>query len=190
MIHDLDKTLQQLLGRELSHMVSSENISFDTPDDKFAPPLPAVNLFLYDVQENRELRSNEWLIDRRADGTATKKRAPVRVDCAYLVTAWADDVESEHRLLGEVMKALLPYATIPDEVLHESLQGQEPPLPTVTLQPGRLENVAEFWQALGAKPKAALSYTVTIGVEVHKPDEVTLVKEKMLKFKVGKEVAS
>jgi len=62
------------------------------------------------------------------------------------------------------MKVLLKHPTIPEVLLQGSLKGQEPPLPSSTLQPGRLQSVSEFWQALGGKPKAALNYTVTIGV--------------------------
>jgi hypothetical protein len=189
MFHDLDKSLKKLLERELPHVVSPDNIRFETPDNEFAPALPAVNLFLFDVQENRELRSNEWLIDRRPDGTATRKRAPTRVNCGYLVTAWAKDVETEHRLLGDVIKALAPYATIPADVLCDGLRNQEPPLPAITWQAHGVENAAEFWRALLGKPRAALRYTVTIGFEAHKPEEVRLVKEKVLDIQVRKGVA-
>jgi hypothetical protein len=74
-------------------------------------------------------------------------------------------------LLSEVMKVLLRHPTIPEVLLQGSLKGQEPPLPSSTLQPGRLQSVAEFWQALGGKPKAALNYTVTIGISADRPIE-------------------
>ncbi len=178
MLDLLDATLKKLLELELPRqMVSREAdtpvaISFATPDDEFPAQvtLPAIDLFLYDVRENRELRSNEWIVERQSDGTATKKRPPARVDCSYLVTAWsnADNAaEQEHLFLGEVMKVLLRHPTIPAAVLQGSLEGQEPPLPTTSLQPGRLQSLGEFWQALGGKPKAALNVTVTIGVEAH-----------------------
>lgn len=203
MINDLDKTLEELLMRELPpELVSPEattqvTISFATPDDQFPPTsvtLPAIDLFLYDVRENRELRNNEWIVDRRSDGTTTKKRPPVRVECSYLITAWASDSSTnpamdEHRLLGEVMMVLLKHTTLPQEVLQGQLKNQDPPLPTVTLQPGRLQSLGEFWQALGGKPKAALNYTVTIGAEVHKPVDAEMVTEKIIKFKVENEVA-
>jgi hypothetical protein len=202
MINDLDRTLEELFMRELPYeLVSPEattrvTISFATPDDQFPPTsvtLPAIDLFLYDVRENRDLRTNEWIMERRSDGTTTKKRPSVRVECSYLVTAWASDSSTnsamdEHRLLGEVMMVLLQHSTIPQEVLQGQLKGQHPPLPAVTLQPGRLQSLGEFWQALGGKPKAALNYTVTIGAEVHKPVEAEVVTEKMLKFKVENEV--
>jgi hypothetical protein len=197
MINDLDKSLEELLKRELPpDLVKQVTISFAAPDDQFPPTsvtLPAVDLFLYDVRENRELRSNEWSLQRQGDGTVTKKRAPVRVDCSYLITAWASEssttpAQDEHHLLGEVMKVLLRYPTLPDGVLQGDLKGQEPPLPASTLQPGRLQSLGEFWQALGGKPKAALNYTVTIGVDAYKPVEAgPAVTEAVIKFKQGVE---
>jgi hypothetical protein len=203
MIDGLDKTLEELLKHELPPELVWEDsttkvtISFATPDDQFPPAavtLPALDLFLYDVRENRELRDNDWIMERQSDGTTTKKRPPIRVECSYLITAWPGDgapnpAQQEHYLLGEVMKVLLRHPTIPDEVLQGSLKGQDPPLPAVTLQPGRLQSLGEFWQALGGKPKAALNYTVTIGVDPLKPVEAKAVTEKMLKFRLEKEVA-
>ena len=195
MIADLDKSLEELLNSELPlGIVSGVAISFAPPDSQFPPPavkLPAIDLFLYDVRENRQLRNNEWTVERRSDGTATRQRAPVRVDCSYLVTAWAspsspNPAQDEHRLLGEVMKALLRHSTLPAEVLQGDLQGQVPPLPTAVLQPGLLQSLGEFWQALGGKPKAALHYTVTIAVDVNGAEEAgPVVKDEMLRFRVG-----
>jgi hypothetical protein len=172
MIDDLDKSLKRLLEQEIEDLDETrQNVYFDPPDNTFAPVEPAVDLFLYDVRENRDLRSNEWLVDRNSS-TVTRRPPPVRVDCSYLITAWAGDAYSEHRLLGKVMRALLRHPTLPTEVLQGSLEGQEPPLPAAVLQPGRLQSLGEFWQALGGKPKAALNYTVTVGVVVHEPEVV------------------
>ena len=193
MINDLDKTLANLLERDLpSDLAEQVQISFATPDDQFPPQsvtLPAIDFFLYDVRENLELRSNEVYLERRGDGTATQIRAPVRVDFSYLVTAWPseslpDPAEDEHRLLGEVMRVLLRYRTIPEEVLFGVLQNQIPALPVSSLQPGRLQSLGEFWQALGGKPKAALNYQVTLSVEVAAPEEVELVTDKVIKVRL------
>ena len=148
MIDDLDRAVEELLKRELSPgLVEQVGISFAAPDSEFPPssvPLPAVDLFLYDIRENLELRNTGWTVEYADDGTAVRKRNPVRVDCSYLM--------------------LLRHPTLPEALLQGSLKGQVPPLPSSTLQPGRLQSVSEFWQALGGKPKAALNYTVTIGV--------------------------
>jgi Pvc16 N-terminal domain len=199
MIRDLDETIATLLRRDLPpSLVEQVQISFATPDDQFPPQsvvLPAIDLFLYDIRENLELRSSEVYLERRSDGTATRTRAPVRVDFSYLVTAWAsesvpDPAEDEHRLLGEVMRILLRYRTIPEDMLQGVLRGQQPPLPASSLQPGRLQSLGEFWQALGGKPKAALNYQVTVSVDVAAPQEVQLVTDKVLKIRLERGVTS
>jgi hypothetical protein len=193
MINDLDKTLSVLLKRGLPPELAEQvQISFATPDDQFPPQAvtpPAIDLFLYDVRENLELRNNEVYLDRRSDGTVKKMRAPVRVDFSYLITAWPSDsvpdpAEDEHRLLGEVMRVLLRHRTIPEEVLHGVLKSQEPALPATSLQPGRLQSLGEFWQALGGKPKAALNYQVTLSVEVDGKEDVYLVTDKKIKIQM------
>jgi Pvc16 N-terminal domain len=174
MIDDLDRSLENLLRQELPpELVSQVSISFAPPDGTFPPPsvaLPAIDLFLYDLRENRDLRDGEWRVERQSDGTTLRKTPPVRIDCSYLITTWPSNssttpARDEHRLLGEVMKALLRHASLPSAVLEGSLRGQRPPLPASSLQPGRLQSLSELWQALGGKPKTTLNYTVTIGVD-------------------------
>jgi hypothetical protein len=181
MISDLDTTLSNLLTqnlpRELARQVA---ISFEPPDNQFPPnavTLPAIDLFLYDVRENHDLRSNEWPVTRDSKGVAYQSLPLVRVDCSYLITAWPSTgqprpAQDEHRLLGEVVRVLLRFSSLPPEILAGELSDQALPLPTAVLQPGQLQSLGEFWQALGGKPKAALNYTVTIAVQ---PAEVVAV---------------
>lgn len=178
MIDDLDRTLAALLLRELPPgIVNPESVTFATPNDQFPPQgvkPPAVDLFLYDLRENRDLRRADPQVERR-NGVMVQTRPPVRVDCSYLVTAWASTSSGkpagydEHRLLGEVMRVLLRHPTLPESVLQGALKSQELPLPTTSLQQGHLQNLAEFWQALGGRARAALNYTVTIAVQVAAP---------------------
>jgi hypothetical protein len=194
-IDDLDESLKALLSRELPAAISGQvSVSFAAPDDEFhsSVKLPAVDLFLYDIRENLELRSNDEYVERRADGSGVRTRAPIRIDASYLITAWPgssekDRPEDEHHLLGEVMQALLRFRTLPKNVLKGSLAHQELPLPVSTLQPGRLQSLGEFWQALGGKPKAALNYTVTFSVDVAKPQEIRLVTDKTIRIDIGTE---
>lgn len=192
MIHDLDRSIEELLRRELpGELVEQVTITFATPNDQFPPPwvsTPAVDLFLYDMRENRELRAGELQVERRSDGTAVRHAPPVRVDCSYLVTAWTSEgagaAHDEHRLLGEVMRVLLLHRTLPEEVLQGSMRDQDLPLPTSTLQPGHLQNLGEFWQALGGRPRAALNYTVTLALRL-RPEEALgpVVTERVLRIR-------
>jgi len=174
MLQDLDATLAALLDSELS--MQNVAVSFAAPDNEFPPStvtLPAVAFFLYDVRENFDLRSGRWESDR-ADGSFTRTPPPVRVDCSYLITAWAsesapDPAADEHRLLGEVMKVLLRHRKIPENYLRGELAGQEPPLPAKIIGEPQLQSMGELWQAMGGRPKAALHYAVTVSVSTGEP---------------------
>lgn len=182
MLQDLDNTLKALLENHLPSGSEGQTyrITFDAPDSQQANA-EGINLFLYDVRENLELRSTISDFERQSDGTALRKRAPVRVDCSYLITAWSSQApqtsppnavsQDEHKMLGAVMKVLLRYATLPADVLRGSLVGQAPPVRTVSLRPGQLQSPGDFWQAMGGKPKATLNYTITIAVPIDEAPE-------------------
>ena len=179
MLQNLDSTLKSLIDDHFPEDVPSSGatvtVTFNTPLSKESfedGQLPAINFFLYDVRENLELRNSAWVVERQNDGTALKKRPPARVDCSYLITAWPsdDDIETEHELLGEVMKVLLRHRKIPEEHVKDDFKGQEFSLRLISLRPSFLQSFGEFWQAMGGrdgtKPKVVLHCTVTISVPV------------------------
>jgi hypothetical protein len=179
MFHDLDSTLHELLKRELPPgLVDQVGISFATPDQQFPPAnvtLPAVDLFLYEVQENRDLRDTEPQLARQTDGTVLRLPAPVRVDCHYLVTAWAkagvqSPEQDEHRLLGEVMRILMRHRELPAQALQGSLTSQALPVRGLVSLPSKLQGRGDFWQALGGRPRAAFHYTVTVCMDLAEPE--------------------
>jgi hypothetical protein len=178
-LDDLDRTLRAVIGAELTGL-PADHLHFEPPDGDFTPAVPAVDLFLYDVRENRELRSNDWELDRPGNGQVTKHRAPRRVDCSYLITAWAGDPLSEHLLLGQVLRALLRRPVIPGDAAQGELAGQQ--LPTSTLQPVLLQGIGEFWQAMGNKPRAAVHLTVTVAVDTAVPTSVPEVREPAIRI--------
>lgn len=183
MIADLDRAIEALLKQELPAAIAQQvTISFAPPDTNFPPQsvaLPAIDLFLYDMRENRELRTTERRVVRE-NNQATIYQFPMRVDCSYLITAWSSDaaprpMEDEHRLLGEVLMILMRFPRFPNNLLRGTLVDLTPEITTEVLQPGRLQSIAEFWQALGGKPKVALNYTLTISIPVAAPVEAPLV---------------
>jgi len=195
-IHDLDQSLAALLGDELPQR-KQVTVSFAAPDNQFSVALPAVDLFLYDLRENLELRSNDDLFEDLGDGKVSRRRPPVRVDASYLITAWpgggagqSESSKDEHELLGAVMRTLLRFRKLPRKYLRGSLVNQELPVPVSSLQPGRLQSLGEFWQALGGKPKAALNYTVTLAVDLNDVEELTLVTDKEIRLHAEARVPS
>jgi len=176
MIRDLSLTLQAILDDPALAAsfpeLAAAQIVFDRPVESFNPSQTSIDLFLYEIREDMELRSNEPTITR-TNNTATIKPPPLRVICSYLVTAWptsgADLALQEHQLLGQVLQVLSRYPKIPAPFLRGQLIGQEPPLPMMTARADGTKNPWEFWAAIGNKMRASIMVTVTIGMDIFPP---------------------
>jgi Pvc16 N-terminal domain/Carboxypeptidase regulatory-like domain len=182
MMRDLSLTLQAILDDPALTTTFPElaaaQIVFDHPTETFNPTQTTIDLFLYDIRENMELRSNEPTI-RRLNGQAEMRRPPLRIACSYLITAWpvggSDLALQEHRLLSQVLQVLSRYAKIPESFLRGQLVGQEPLLPMMIAQAEGLKEPADFWTAIGNKLRPSLTVTVTIGMQVFAPVTAPLV---------------
>jgi len=165
MIGDLSLTLKALLqAHERPELVRNAEVAFDAPGDTYNPSAATINLFLYDVRENRLLRSNvaEW------DRVSSEIRPPAyRLACSYLVTAWAgaalsgeDAILAQHSLLGEVARALSCTTEI-------ALAGQPYPVPLTLSHLEPSDNPGQFWSALGGKLRPSFTLTATVALMPH-----------------------
>ena len=193
MLKDLDETLKFLLSNNLKSDVIDQGgyrISFEPPSQEIENKGTIINLFLYDIRENIELRSSVRSWDKPIKNKGVSKRvfASTRVDCSYLITVWTNRPQSngddsnqvpflyEHQILGGIMQILLRYRYIPSTILQGTLKQQDLPVPIISLRSGQVQNLGEFWQAMGGKPKASIHCTVTIPVPVDvEQEEVPLV---------------
>lgn len=179
MIQDLSATLQKML---IDSGLTSPLIVFDRPGEGFSPTQTTIDLFLHDIRENMELRSNEPTVTRQ-NGQAMIQRPPIRIDCTYLITAWpASGTETalllEHQLLGQVLQVLSKYPTIPKGFLQGSLKGQQLPVPLVTARMDATKSTHEFWTAIGGRLRPSITVTATIAIDTNEPPiEAPLVME-------------
>lgn len=64
MFNNLSTTLKAILDdSSLPVLVRNADVAFERPEDSCSPSTPTINLFLYDVRENTELRDNEPVIE-------------------------------------------------------------------------------------------------------------------------------
>jgi len=182
-IQDVDDTVKELLVQKVPIDLSAVDIKFEMPTADWAAGVskPTLNAFLYDVRENHELRNNQRYLTR-VGNLGSERRAPVRIDLSYLITAWTTDVADEHQLLGRVLATLLRYPLLPDEVLKGTMQTQPLPIQTWIGQPERTPNAWDFWSSLDGRLKAGISCVVTTSIEPHPVEEVGLVTEKVLRL--------
>jgi hypothetical protein len=192
MIRDLDDTIKTFLKARAPRgsLLEQVNIGFDLPDAAWRNKLSklTLNCYLYDIRENREMRTAEPRLVKSADGkTAKRVPAPVRVDCAYCITAWSvsqqEPVFEEHRLLSQVLSLFLRHPTLPREQLVGKLATQIPPYPTLLAAQEGVKNQAEFWHALDQKLKPSLNYVVTLAM-IPEQDEVMTAVPANVKIKV------
>ena len=192
MIRDLSQSLRNLLddpglAPDFPELEAAD-VVFDRPTQTFVPAQTAVDLFLYDIHENVELRSNQPELIRSGP-LATEHKPPVRLECRYLVTAWpvggAEIPLQEHRLLSQALQVLLRSPTLPAHFLAGQLAGQVPPLPMIAPDPDGLKSPAEFWSSMGSQLRAAFTVAVTISVPALPPRIGTIVTTKRARFGPG-----
>ncbi len=168
MFADLDESIRQLLVQRGNLDSGEVDISFDTPTREWAASLskPTVNVYFYDLRENTELRNPAAYTTRPGpNNTAIKSRPEVRVDLNYLVTAFANATEDEHRLLTRALITLMQYPVLPEELLQGAIVGQE--IRTATAQSnGVIQSLADYWGALDNDIKPSIQYQATLRIDL------------------------
>jgi hypothetical protein len=186
MIDDLDEALRKLLVRELPVKNGEVDIQFHQPRHEWSAKLsrPTLNLFLYDLRENLKLRytASGWEIERRSDGTAMQRRKPFRADLHYMITAWANEPEDEHRLLARTLMALFRVPELPDELVPESLKDQPAPISLKVAQYDTGQNLSDLWSAMDNELRPAITCMVTLALNPYHPITGPMVRTRELRF--------
>jgi hypothetical protein len=189
MFADLDETIKQLLIQRGGLDSGEIDISFDMPTREWAAGIskPTVNLYLFDIRENLELKNHvPWTVRRGPNNTAIKNRTDVRVDIRYVVTTFANSMEDEHRLLHRVLITLLQYPALPEEILEGQVAGQE--VNTFTSKPSSvIQSPADYWGALDNDIKPSIEYQTTLRLDLDQEMSVGLALTSQ--FKVGRKIS-
>jgi hypothetical protein len=164
MFSDLDETIKQVLVKEGSLDPAAIDVSFEIPNREWSAGIarPTLNCYLFDIRENPELRQGGMQTERSGTNGAARRRAPLRLDLTYLITAWTRAVEDEHRLLWHALRTLMRFPILPAALLQGELREHELPIYTRLAQEGVLKSPGEFWTALENQLKHSLSYVVTL----------------------------
>jgi len=163
-IHDVDETLRAWLRRDAVDGTGVD-VSFDAPTRDWSARRqgPALNVYLYDIREDLGRRVHQWEDHRGPDGLVRDRRLPPRMfRLAYLVTAWTQRAEDEHRLLSAALSCFLRFDALPGDVLQGALSGLEQPVRvTIGVPSAQGGPISEVWTALGGELKPSLDLVVT-----------------------------
>lgn len=172
MIHEVDEALRRLIRDETLNG-SRVEVSLDAPTKEWAARrnAPVVNLYLYDIREDLRRRQRGVVEELDGNGHVTARRPPPRfLKLSYLVTAWTQRPEDEHRLLSTLLAGLLRWDAVPARLLDGSLAALRLPVPmTVALPPPEDRSFADVWTALGGELKPSLDLVVSSPIQPSEP---------------------
>src|ERR1700674_657970 len=166
MIQDVDESLRALVKRDALNG-SKADIAFDAPNKDWSSRrnTPTVDLYLYDIREDLEQREVMWEDirgDARDPRLITERRPPPRrFKLSYLVTAWTQRPEDEHRLLSALLGCFLRHPILPADALSGTLvEARQPIILNIALPPPQDRSLSDVWSALGGELKPSLDLVV------------------------------
>jgi hypothetical protein len=174
---DVDETLRAILTADMPIERNEIDVSFDRPTREWSNRLskPTINLFMADVRELRDFRSEQVHVERNGDGTITRRPAR-RVDLTYLVTAWAREPADEHRILSAAMASMYRQYKVAPDFLQGQLAEARDPLLVRIMPPDYLVKPADFWGAMDNELHASLTWVATTPLDPWVPVEGPLVR--------------
>jgi len=193
MLDLLDNLIRQTLVSPETGLTASQ-IGFQPPNGDWRTAVNGIviggaqanslNVYLFDLRENRKLRSNER-IRTISSGIVTEEPAPTRLDCHYLISAWSpaavtpatEPTLDEHALLYAVARVLVRlgqfnpsqiYSAGSAELSAWPIAFQNSDLPMAIVPADGFNKLAEFWSGMGEgsvwKPALYLIVTIPIGL--------------------------
>jgi hypothetical protein len=162
-IHEVDQALRALIGT--APRQRGVELVFDAPTKDWAArrSAPTINVFLYDIREDTSRRDVAPQPMRDDDGRIVGRQAPPRrIRLSYLVTAWGQRAEDEHRLLANLLGLFLQYDQIPEEHLPDDLAAVGIPV-LLSLGSGNDRSdrsSVDLWSAMGGELRASIEVAV------------------------------
>jgi hypothetical protein len=167
MIHEVDDAIRRIV-RDRILPGTDIDVTFDAPTKEWAArrSVPTVNIFLYDIREDLKKRRQDLLNEYNDAGRIIARHAaPRHLRLSYLVTAWTQRTEDEHRVLANLIAGLLPHSVLPAELLTGTLAELALPVTsTVAMPPAEDRSLADVWNALGNQLKPSLDLVISAPV--------------------------
>jgi hypothetical protein len=124
MLADLHTTIQTLIYDRGRIPADQVDITFEMPTREWldARLRPTINLFLFEIEENTDLRQT-GVQTTRGDGRAIHRMPPRRFDLRYMVSALSTVIADEHALIWRTLAALLRDAQIAPQLLAQAMSA-------------------------------------------------------------------
>jgi hypothetical protein len=184
MLNLIDDLIKKILDTGWVPQSAKPKFYFRIPDEIWQTKVTSepgtgllLNIYLYEVSENRNFRRAAWDNVELADGTVALSQPPTYLDCHYLISAWSTTEDSEmtspipeeHQALSEAMRILLRNPDVVPGALGISgggpvFQDAHVYLSVAPPEPPRISN--DFWSTMKLPWRPAVMLVVTAPLDV------------------------
>ena len=182
MLNLVDNLILKLLDTGWTTPPAKPTFFFTVPDTEWRAKVKTrtelqLNIYLYEVRENRNFRRASWDNVPLADGSVVLSEPPVYLDCHYLISAWsptedsdlASPVLDEHQLLSETLRVLLRNPDVVPAALGIPgggvvFQNAHVYLSVAPPEPPRVLN--DFWSTMKLPWRPAVMLVVTAPLDL------------------------
>jgi hypothetical protein len=168
MIHEVDESLRTLVRRDALNGANVE-VVFDAPTKDWGARrnTPTLDIYLYDIREDLRWRAYGSVDIKNESGHTSGRAGPAKwFKLSYLLTAWTQRPEDEHRILSSVLLAFLRQDYLPPDVLTDSLRELEALIRiSIALPPPEDRSLSDVWSALGGELKPSLDLVVSVPLD-------------------------
>jgi hypothetical protein len=184
MLNLVDSLILKLLdtGWTTTPPPAKPSFFFSVPDGAWQTRVKArtgvqVNIYLYEVRENRDFHRGSWDNVTLPDGTVVLSQPPAYMDCHYLISAWSSTEDSditspvldEHQVLAEVLRVLLRNPDVVPSALGIPnggvvFQNAHVYLNVAPPEPPRVLN--DFWSTMKLPWRPAVMLLVTAPLDL------------------------
>jgi hypothetical protein len=175
-IETVSEIMISLLERELKKPPSGGfSVTLKSPVEEMEnEDTQRVNLFLYRILENAELRNQPWI----REGNNRLRYPPLFLNLHYLLTPYAKTQKEVHRIMSDSMRVFHDYSnqdlSVGDKPAHQL---------RIVLEPLSIEDIFKIWRALKRPYRLSVSYCVQVArIDSKKDKKVEPVKERDIRF--------
>jgi hypothetical protein len=143
----------------LTNLLAGLDVTLDSPADLRGETgnFQKINLYLYQVLEHAFTKNQPpFAVD-----AGTQQYPPLTLRLYYLLTPYASDPASAHKVLGHAMQIFYDNALVAETKMTETLRLATDKL-AIVLQSAKLEDLTRIWNAQQTPYRLSVCYEVRV----------------------------
>ncbi len=169
-IRDVEESLKELLKKKFEE-VGFKSVHFytDIPTTEKIKKLPAVALYLYNINSDERYREREEILVSETDGDGSTVEyyldAPLPLHIHFALSSFAETPQEEHILLGYAMKVMLESPRMEKDLLKGNSWREGDSFALMLRHDTTFDEVNALWRGVGEHIRPTAFYWVPVHLE-------------------------